>query len=95
MLTNKGGLGTIDQDLKVGVVMSAILNINEAKTNFSNVIASVENNLITVTIMRHGRPVAQIVPIERHNRTKPDPRLSQISYTGDLCSNEANAWENA
>ena len=57
------------------------------------VIANVENNLVTVTIMRYGHPVAQIVPIERHNRTKPDPLLSQISYTGDLCSNEADDWE--
>ena len=71
------------------------LNLNEAKTNFSNVIANVENNLVTVTIMRYGHPVAQIVPIERHNRTKPDPLLSQISYTGDLCENESDDWENA
>ena len=73
--------------------MPTVLNLNEAKTNFSNVIANVENNLVTVTIMRYGHPVAQIVPIERHNRTKPDPLLSQISYTGDLCSNEADDWE--
>ena len=45
--------------------MPTVLNVNEAKTNFSNVLAAVENDLVTVTIMRYGHPVAQIVPIER------------------------------
>ena len=43
--------------------MPTILNVHEAKANFSGVLAEVENNLTIITIMRYGRPVAKIVPI--------------------------------
>ena len=75
--------------------MPTTLNVNEAKTKFSNILANVENNLVTITIMRYGHPIAQIVPIKRHNRTKTDPLLSHISYSGNLCENEAGDWEEA
>ena len=73
--------------------MPLTMRLSEVKSNFFRAMEAVEKNRATVTIMRYGHPVAQIVPIERHNRTKPDPLLSQISYTGDLCSNEADDWE--
>lgn len=75
--------------------MPTMLNVNEAKTRFSNVLANVENNLVTVTIMRYGHPIAQIVPIKRHNRTKTDPLLSRIRHSGNLCENEGENWEEA
>ena len=75
--------------------MPTTLNVNEAKTRFSSVLANVENNLVTITIMRYGHPIAQIVPIKRHNRAKTDPLLSRISYSGNLCENEADDWEEA
>lgn len=75
--------------------MPTTLNVNEAKTRFSSILANVENNLVTITIMRYGHPIAQIVPIKRHNRTKTDPLLSRISYSGNLCENEADDWEEA
>lgn len=78
-----------------GGVMTTMLNVNEAKTKFSNILANVENNLVTITIMRYGHPIAQIVPIKRQNRTKTDPLLSRISYLGNLCENEADDWEEA
>jgi antitoxin (DNA-binding transcriptional repressor) of toxin-antitoxin stability system len=75
--------------------MPTMFNVNEAKTKFSNILANVENNLVTITIMRYGHPIAQIVPIKRQNRTKTDPLLSCISYSGNLCENEADDWEEA
>ena len=75
--------------------MPLTMRLTEVKSNFFRAMEAVEKNRATVTIMRYGHPVAQIVPIERHNRTKPDPLLSQISYTGDLCENESDDWENA
>ena len=75
--------------------MPTTLNVNEAKTRFSSILANVENNLVTITIMRYGHPIAQIVPIKRHNRTKTNPLLSRISYSGNLCENEADDWEEA
>ena len=73
--------------------MPLTMRLTEVKSNFFRAMEAVEKNRATVTIMRYGHPVAQIVPIERHNRTKPDPLLSQISYTGDLCENESDNWE--
>ena len=43
--------------------MQTMLNVHEAKANFSGVLAEVENNLTVITIMRYGRPIAKIVPI--------------------------------
>ena len=43
--------------------MPTMLNVHEAKANFSGVLAEVENKLTIITIMRYGRPVAKIVPI--------------------------------
>ena len=37
--------------------MPTMLNIHEAKANFSGVLAEVENKLTIITIMRYGRPV--------------------------------------
>ena len=34
--------------------MPTMLNVSEAKTDFSNMLATVENDLVTVTIMRYG-----------------------------------------
>ena len=73
--------------------MPLTMRLTEVKSNFFRAMEAVDKNRATVTIMRYGHPVAQIVPIERHNRTKPDPLLSQISYTGDLCENESDNWE--
>lgn len=75
--------------------MPATLNVNEAKTIFSSALATAENNLVTVTIMRYGHPIAQIAPSKRHNRTTSDPSLSRISYTGNLCDNDEDDWEEA
>ena len=37
--------------------MPTMLNVHEAKANFSGVLAEVENKLTVITIMRSGRPV--------------------------------------
>ena len=58
--------------------MPTVLNLNEAKTNFSNVIANVENNLVTVTIMRYGHPIAQIVPCPPKRKLRKDPLLAVL-----------------
>lgn len=73
--------------------MTATLNVNEAKTNFSSVLADVQAHRQIVTILRYGRPIAQIVPILRHNRTKTDPLLSKIVVKGDILANDADEWE--
>ena len=57
--------------------MPTVLNVSEDKTNFSSVLAEVERNMLIITITRYGRPVAQVVPIERKARSlSPIPGLA-------------------
>ncbi len=75
--------------------MPTTLNINEAKTNFSNVISNVETNLVTVTILRYGHPVARITPIKPRKRTlrRKDSRLAFQISDEDLYSDDAALWD--
>ena len=58
-------------------MMPTVLNVNEAKANFSGVLAEVERNMLTITITRYGRPIARVVPIERKARSlSPIPGLA-------------------
>ncbi|GAB3603199.1 type II toxin-antitoxin system Phd/YefM family antitoxin [Microbacterium aureliae] len=43
-------------------------NILEARNNLSRIIAAVESGAEEAVIMRRGRPVARIVPIDRDRR---------------------------
>ena len=42
--------------------MATVINIHEAKTHLSRLIGDVEAGL-EVTITRHGKPVARLVPV--------------------------------
>ena len=53
--------------------MPVTMNINEAKANFSGMLAEVESRLATFTIMKYGRPIARVVPIERTRKIRPLP----------------------
>ena len=54
-------------------VMPAVMNVNEAKANFSGMLSEVEAGLVSFTIMRYGRPIARLVPIERARKIRPLP----------------------
>ncbi len=45
------------------------VNIHDAKTTLSKIVDEVEGGA-TVTLARAGRPVAQIVPLEKKSRIK-------------------------
>jgi prevent-host-death family protein len=55
-----------------------MLNIHEAKTQLSSVLAEVERTGQAVVICRNGVPVADIVPHQRRLRSKPHPTFSRI-----------------
>ena len=59
------------------------VNIHEAKTNFSSLLAKLEKDRETIVICRNGEPVADLVPHKRVNRTKPHPVLSRIKIKYD------------
>ena len=76
--------------------MPVAMNINEAKANFSGMLAEVESRLATFTIMKYGRPIARVVPIERTRKIRPLPGYgTKIAVKGDLFADDSALWENA
>ena len=76
--------------------MPTMLNVHEAKANFSSVLAEVENKLTIITIMRYGRPIAKIVPIAPSRNMGPWPGFAgKVKMHGDWCADDSSEWENA
>jgi prevent-host-death family protein len=59
------------------------VNVHEAKTNFSSLLATVEDSSESFIICRNGEPVADLVPHKKVNRLKPHPVLSKIKINYD------------
>jgi prevent-host-death family protein len=59
------------------------VNVHEAKTNFSRLLAELEKNGEPVVICRNGKPVADLVPCAKRSRLKSDPALSRIKIKYD------------
>ena len=59
------------------------VNVHEAKTNFSSLLATVEDSSESFVICRNGEPVADLVPHKRASRIKPHPVLSRIKIKYD------------
>lgn len=57
--------------------MNPTINIYEAKTRFSALVAEIEESGVPVTICRNGKPVAELRPLggARRRRLVPDPSL--------------------
>ena len=76
--------------------ITAAVNVNEAKTHFSAILAEVESGMTTYTVMRYGHPVARIVPIGRTRKIRPLPGYGgKIAVKGDLFADDSALWENA
>lgn len=54
------------------------VNVHEAKTNLSSLLAKLEADSETIVICRNGEPVADLVPHQRVTRIKPHPVLGKI-----------------
>lgn len=59
----------------------AAYNILEARNNLSRIIASVESGAEEAVIMRRGRPVVKIVPVEPVDTTPTGNRLAEFFAT--------------
>jgi prevent-host-death family protein len=59
------------------------VNIHQAKTNLSSLLARLEADHETIVICRHGEPVADLVPHQRVNRLKTHPVLGKIKIGYD------------
>jgi antitoxin (DNA-binding transcriptional repressor) of toxin-antitoxin stability system len=60
-----------------------VVNVHEAKTNFSGLLAKLEADRETIVICRNGEPVADLVPHLRASRIKPHPVLGKIGIGYD------------
>jgi prevent-host-death family protein len=59
------------------------VNVHEAKTNFSSLLARVEKDSASIVICRNGEPIADLVPHKFINRIQPHPVLSKIKIKYD------------
>jgi prevent-host-death family protein len=60
-----------------------IVNIHEAKTKLSALLAEVEATGEKVLICRHGKPVADLVPHRKRRRLEPHPVMSKLRINHD------------
>jgi antitoxin (DNA-binding transcriptional repressor) of toxin-antitoxin stability system len=59
------------------------VNVHEAKTNFSSLLAKLEADSETIVICRNGVPVADLVPHQRASRIKTHRVLGKIKIGYD------------
>jgi prevent-host-death family protein len=70
------------------------VSIHEAKTHLSSLVADVEKRGETIILCRHGRAVAEIVPLPSGSRIKTNPGLKGIKIKGDPTAPTEAEWEN-
>lgn len=75
--------------------MPMTMSINEAKANFSGMLSEVESQLASFTILKYGRPIARVVPIERTRRIRLPGYGQKIAIKGDIFADDSALWENA
>ena len=72
------------------------VNVHEAKTNFSSLLATVEDSNESFVICRNGEPVADLVPHQRASRIKTHPVLGKINIGYDPVAPVSNEeWPEA
>ncbi len=71
-----------------------LVTIHEAKTHLSALISRIERLDEKIIVCRHGRPVAEIVPITRGSRIKANPKLKRIKIKEDPTLPTQKEWEN-
>ncbi len=59
------------------------INIHEAKTRLSAVLAEIAETGETYLICRNGKPVADLVPHVKKSRLAPHPTLSRVRIKYD------------
>lgn len=72
--------------------MPTELNISEIATLWPELLSNVEGNHMSFTIMRAGKPIAQISPVVKYRDLSPDPVLVG-EVRGDLFEDESDLWE--
>src|ERR1035437_2543651 len=65
------------------IIAMKTVNVHEAKTHFSSLLATVEDASESFVICRNGEPVADLVPHQRGTRVKTHPVLGKIKIAYD------------
>ncbi len=66
-----------------------LVNTHEAKTTLSQLLALVENQHETVRICRHGKPIADLVPITKTiNPLAQNKKLASVTLLTDNLDDE-------
>ena len=68
--------------------MQTMFNVHEAKADFSNILANVENQMMTVMIMRYGKPIAK-----RRNVAPMKKYAGKVKIVGSLFDDTSADWE--
>ena len=59
------------------------VNVHEAKSTLSSLLAEVERRGTRVVICRNGKPVADLIPHQHVDRRQPDAKLGKIKIKYD------------
>lgn len=59
------------------------VNVHEAKTGFSGLLAQIEERGERIVICRNGKPVADLIPHQRPVSMAPDKKLGAIKLLYD------------
>jgi len=76
-------LGLTKRTNRTNLSVVKTVNVHEAKTNFSSLLATVEDSSESFVICRNGEPVADLVPHRRASRIKPHPTLGKMKLKYD------------
>ena len=60
-----------------------VVNIHQAKTTLSALLAEVEKTGKKIRICRHGKPVADLIPYQKRSRLQPHAVMSKIRIDYD------------
>src|ERR1039457_212625 len=72
-LLNKSALTLTQWTKWTNMAAVKTVNVHEAKTHFSSLLATVEDSSESFVICRNGEPIADLVPHKRASRLKPHP----------------------
>lgn len=68
------------------------VNIHEAKTKLSSLLAMVESKNEHITICRAGEPIAEIIPYRKRKRSSVKTSLKPLKISGDLTAPISEDW---
>ena len=72
------------------------VNVHEANTHLSSLLATVEDSSESFVICRNGEPIADLVPHQRGTRIKTHPVLGKIKIAYDpVAPLSADEWPEA